>query len=59
MPSDILPGIRALVRALVASITKGTRFLAIEQAVAFSDVGYVARRANDGVYQSRVRIHAI
>src|SRR5574344_713527 len=52
MPGDILPGIRALVCALVASIPKGIRFLTMEQAVAFSDVGHVARGANDGVHQA-------
>jgi hypothetical protein len=33
--SDILPGIRALVNALVARITKGVFLLTVEQAVAF------------------------
>ena len=40
MPSEILLGIRTLVRALVACITKGIRYLTMEQNVAFSDVGY-------------------
>ena len=30
----------------------GIRFLTMEQAVAFSDVGHVARGANDGVHQA-------
>ena len=47
MPSDSLFGISSLVSTLVASITVDITLLTMQQAVAFSDVGHVAREHGD------------
>jgi hypothetical protein len=48
----------ALFNALVAGITMGCHFIAMQQSVRLSDVGDVARSAHDGVNKTRCRVHA-
>lgn len=52
VPRHALFGIRALVHALIARVTKPVFLLSVQQAVALYYVRYVARGADDGVYQS-------
>lgn len=52
VPRHASPGIRALVHALIARVTKPVFFLSVQQAVALYYVRHVARGANDGVHQS-------
>ncbi len=58
MPGDVLAGIGALVRALVARIPKGVCLLTMQQTVAFHDIRDVARGADHRMHQARVRVHA-
>jgi hypothetical protein len=58
VPRHARPGIRALVNALIARVTKTIFLPPLHQAVAFYNVGHVARGPDDGVHQSSVCIHA-
>ncbi len=58
VPAHGLPGIGALVRPLVARITKGICLLPVQQAVGLNHVVHVAAGAPHRVHQARIRIHS-